>query len=105
MDGGGVLLRVVVGLDALGSGVGLAGDAGVVSTMGLVDTDGDGGGVADLDGLVVGLVRGGDGQESGADECLKINVIIRCRVFSLSTSISSICPFRPPFLNSSLLPF
>jgi len=81
VHGGHGLLSVSVAVDGLGSGVGLAGDASVVGAVGLVHGVGDGGGVALLDGLVVGLVRGDDGQQSGADKCLNYKRLFKNWLF------------------------
>ena len=64
------LLMISISMDRLRSSMGLAGDASVDSTMGLVDGNGDGGSISNLDDLVVGLVGGSHSQESGADEGL-----------------------------------
>ena len=81
VHGGHGLLSVSVAVDGLGSGVGLAGDASVVGAVGLVHGVGDGGGVALLDRLVVGLVRGDDGQQSGADKCLNYKRLFKNWLF------------------------
>merc|ERR1712168_366653 len=66
------LLVVSISMDRLRSSMGLAGDASVDSAMGLVDGNGDGRGISNLDDLVVGLVGGSHSQESGADEGLHV---------------------------------
>jgi len=66
------LLMISISMDRLRSSMGLAGDASVDSTMGLVDGNGDGGSISNLDDLVVGLVGGSHSQESGADEGLHV---------------------------------
>ena len=67
------LLMVSITMDRLGSSVGLAGYASVMSTVGLVDRYGDGGSITDLDALVVGLVSGGNSQKGEADKSLNNN--------------------------------
>ena len=64
------LLVVAVAVHRLGRGVGLARHGGVVGAVGLVDGHGDGGGVANLDDLVVGLVGGNNGQQGSTDKSL-----------------------------------
>merc|ERR1719229_2230877 len=71
-----VLLLVVVLLDLIGLGRGLAVNSGGMGTVGLGDGGGHGGGIAELDSLVVDLVSGGqrqDGEDSDkslhADGC------------------------------------
>ena len=58
-----VLLLVVVLVDLIGSGRGLAHHLGGVGAVGLVDGGVDGGGIAVLDRLVGGLVGHGHGHE------------------------------------------
>ena len=75
-DGGNVaglvLFLVVVLVDLAGLGRGLAVDGGGVGTVGLGDGGGHGGGVAELDSLVVDLVGGGQGQDGeDSDEGLQ----------------------------------
>ena len=57
-------------MDGLGGGVGLAADHGGVLAVGLGDGVAHGRGVAQLDGLGVGLVRGHRGDNKGSDENL-----------------------------------
>ena len=69
---GGVLLLIVVLVDLIGLGRGLAHNSGVGDTMGLVDRGVDSGSIALLDGLVAVLVSGSKGQEGeDGDESLK----------------------------------
>merc|ERR1719499_2131009 len=75
-DGGNVaglvLFLVVVLVDLAGLGRGLAVDGGGVGAVGLGDGGGHSGGVAQLDGLVVHLVGGGQGQHGeDSDEGLQ----------------------------------
>ena len=67
-----VLFLVVVLVDLAGLGRGLAVDSGGVGTVGLGDGGGHGGGIAELDGLVVHLVSGGQSQNGeDSDESLQ----------------------------------
>jgi len=70
------LLMVSITMDRLGSSVGLAGYASVMSTVGLVDRYGDGGSITDLDALVVGLVSGGNSQKGEADKSLHVYSVV-----------------------------
>ena len=65
MHSSAVLFSGVGVVDVLGGGVGLLGHDGGVGAVGLVDRVGDGGGVAVLDDLVVGLVSGDSSQKGG----------------------------------------
>ena len=73
------LLVVAVAVHRLGRGVGLARHGGVVGAVGLVDGHGDGGGVAVLDNLVVGLVGGHNGQQGSTDKRLK-QIFVNVRI-------------------------
>ena len=75
VDSGGVLLSVKISINSLRSSVGLAHDGSNFTEVGLEHGGGDGRGVSDLDCLVVGLVRGGNGQKSCTDKCLKYSEI------------------------------
>ena len=70
VDSGHRLLMVSITMDRLGSSVGLAGNTGVSSSVGLVHRYGDGGSVTDLHDLVVGLVSSGHSQKGEADKGL-----------------------------------
>ena len=75
----------MVGVDGLGGGVGLAGHGGGVGVVGLVHAVGNGGGVAKLDGLVVGLVGASQAKQGGEQQNLKKKgglVGVRCFVAS-----------------------
>jgi len=76
VDSGNRLLMVSIAMDRLGSSVGLAGYASVMSTVGLVDRYGDGGSITDLDALVVGLVSGGNSQKGEADKSLHVYSVV-----------------------------
>ncbi len=73
VDSGHRLLMVSITMDRLGSSVGLAGNTGVSSSVGLVHRYGDGGSVTDLHDLVVGLVSSGHSQKGEADKGLNKN--------------------------------
>ena len=55
--------------------MGLAHNGSNFSKVGLEHGGGDGRGISDLDCLVMGLVRGGNGQKSCTDKCLKYSEI------------------------------
>ena len=61
----------MVGVDTLGRGVGLADHGGGVGSVGLVHGVADGGRVAELDGLVVGLVGRGHSRQGGQNKHLE----------------------------------
>lgn len=111
MDGGNVaglvLFLVVVLVDLAGLGRGLAVDGGGVGAVGLGDGGGHGGGVAKLDGLVVHLVGGGQGQhgedsdEGLQDEngfCLRFTDLLLSVKIPLTVGFVS-CVFRVPLLH------
>ena len=75
VDGGGVLLSVMISINSLRSSMGLAHNGSNFSKVGLEHGGGDGRGISDLDCLVMGLVRGGNGQKSCTDKCLKYSEI------------------------------
>ena len=71
-----VLLLIVVLLDLIGLGRGLAVHRSGMGTVGLSDGGGHSGGIAQLDSLVVHLVGGGqrqDGEDS--DKSLKVQIL------------------------------
>ena len=77
MGRGSVLLLVVGLVHLVGLGRGLAHNLGVVGAMGLVHGGVDSGGIALLDGLVGGLVSGGQSQEGeDSNESLELNLLI-----------------------------
>ena len=86
--GGLVLFLVVVLVDLAGLGRGLAVNGSGVGAVGLGDGGGHSGGVAQLDGLVVHLVGGGQGQHGeDSDEGLKDNMVfVLDSHFSANTS-------------------
>ncbi len=81
-----VLLLVVVLVDLIGSGRGLAHHLGGVGAVGLVDGGVDGGGIAVLDRLVGGLVGHGhshEGEEGKESLCVYKSKNVRLKILPL----------------------
>ena len=66
VNGGHWLLITSIPMHGLGSGVGLAADSSMGRKVGLVHGMAYGGGIAQLDGLMVGLVGGNTGHKKGS---------------------------------------